>query len=420
MPLAPSPPKYYFIGIINILYETIIEKERRISWCSVMSCLAVISITLTVLLIVSNTPKVKRVLGYHGILILSVLSMLMLLIPMDVPWQMNVLSQWMKPLVNLMRLHITESLRINDLLIIIWGAGIVFFLFLYLISGVRLQLLIRNLPMKEAHLDKSLKALLPKKTKVRICYGISVPVSIRGLEKVILLPARSYSDKEISHIILHEAAHLRSGDHLIITLCDILCIIYWWNPVIRLLRKNLEKNLEIRCDASSVRDMTREEKADYMNTLLNVFRGRNDGLNRGLGFLGGKHSSHGELKERFLTIESELKSNKKPIPLWIHVIAVCGMGALILLSYSFAFSPLYLPGEYESDIISPDGKYVNIESAYNYDATIDSILVVNSESYIINHGDGEYTVMNIYGEQNVSDKWVEILSESGIEVVTTQ
>ena len=67
-------------------------------------------------------------------------------------------------------------------------------------------------------------------------------------EKRILIPDKKYSREELHYIILHEYTHLDNKDILTIQLINILCIVFWWNPFVDILKGDMYQSIEIRCD----------------------------------------------------------------------------------------------------------------------------------------------------------------------------
>ncbi len=55
---------------------------------------------------------------------------------------------------------------------------------------------------------------------------------------------------ELRYVLLHEYTHFLNHDTVVKLLVTLFCIIFWWNPVVYLLQKDLEQNLEIKCDLS--------------------------------------------------------------------------------------------------------------------------------------------------------------------------
>lgn len=404
-------PKHYFIGILYILYELLIKRNEFVSGYSLLSCLMWNSIFVLFFAILSRTRFFRRLIGNKGILLVVMLSMIQFFLPMDIPQQRIIFVDWLKPVGNLLRTPIYGTIRVKELLIYIWIAGILIQTVVYLVSRVRMSRLKRTLPKTEAAVPAIVKPLMPARTVVYTCYGISVPMSVWGYRRMILIPQRDYEEREICNIIRHESWHLKLYDHVTVFMADMLCIIYWWNPCVYILRHNIEKNLEMRCDLEAVKEMSREEAAEYMATLVTVFKGRYGGIYSGLGLLGNRRNLRSDLKERFLVLESELTEKQHR---WVNVLIAVMIITLMLVSDKYVFSPFYMPSEYTGGVIMPTGEW---EDSLGEDDYITAKTVMVSESaYIIDYGDGMYILHNPFSEQIISEEWADALVESGVRI----
>jgi beta-lactamase regulating signal transducer with metallopeptidase domain len=88
---------------------------------------------------------------------------------------------------------------------------------------------------------------------VRIVHGAIPPVvwSV-GLQPEILLPAALLSilgREERRTILAHELAHVRRLDHWVRWLEALVVVVYWWNPIVWLVRRELNRAEEQCCDA---------------------------------------------------------------------------------------------------------------------------------------------------------------------------
>jgi len=137
---------------------------------------------------------------------------------------------------------------------------------------------IKNYDMRlESNLQDILSEIIKeKKARIRptilICSSINTPMSFGVLNKYILLPDKEYKKQEAYYILLHEYTHLANGDLLVKMLIHILCSVYWWNPFVYLLQRDLEQTLEIKCDLAITKDINNEKKADYLETILSSIK----------------------------------------------------------------------------------------------------------------------------------------------------
>lgn len=76
-------------------------------------------------------------------------------------------------------------------------------------------------------------------------------------------------ESDVPHVIVHEQAHIRRGDHLWKPLGFALLTIHWFNPLMWLGYVLLCRDIELACDEKVIREFDSEQKADYSQALLN-------------------------------------------------------------------------------------------------------------------------------------------------------
>jgi len=89
---------------------------------------------------------------------------------------------------------------------------------------------------------------------------------------IIILPEEcvSLDDDDIKAILQHEWRHYLNKDLWIKILSTVLCCVMWWNPAVYLLRSNLDKTLELKCDLDVAKNMNDEETIRYMESIINL------------------------------------------------------------------------------------------------------------------------------------------------------
>jgi prepilin-type processing-associated H-X9-DG protein len=119
----------------------------------------------------------------------------------------------------------------------------------------------------------------------RVCcpavFGLARPVLLIPADRV-----STWTRREAHHVLLHELAHLKRGDLLTHAAYMVLVTLYWFNPLLWLIRKHLQHLRELCCDAT-VAKCLREETGAYRDTLLDTGRALlARPLDPGLGLLG--------------------------------------------------------------------------------------------------------------------------------------
>ena len=155
------------------------------------------------------------------------------------------------------------------------------------------------------------------------------------------------------YILLHEYTHLANQDIMLKMLIQVLCGIYWWNPLVYLLKKDLNQSMEIRCDLSVTRYLKEKERADYLEVMLKAFC--ESGLpdkSTGVACLAEERSK--SLLERFRVVADMEIVQKERVNVFAGVVLL----VLLVASYSFILQSEYDPPiseiETDEDIYSMD------------------------------------------------------------------
>ena len=163
---------------------------------------------------------------------------------------------------------------------------------------------------------------------------IDSPFVLGTIRPRIYLPYRMDS-RDRQHVIAHEQAHLRRGDHLWKPLGFLLLTIHWFNPVMWLSYVLLCRDIELACDETVIRELGCEQRADYMQALVScsVNRRRIAACPLAFGEIG--------VKERVKSV----MNYKKPT-FWIILLAII---ACVVLAVCFLTDPVASKTEQPSD-----------------------------------------------------------------------
>ena len=84
----------------------------------------------------------------------------------------------------------------------------------------------------------------------------------------IVLPVGIYTDKELGQILEHELTHIRQHDLLVKEVFGVLTALFWWNPFMWMLRRQLDDAIELSNDVAMYQRMGEAEKLDYASLLV--------------------------------------------------------------------------------------------------------------------------------------------------------
>ena len=113
-----------------------------------------------------------------------------------------------------------------------------------------------------------------KQIKIQLRYSsqINIPMGVGIFRKSIILPEETYSDSELYYILRHEYTHFLNKDLLLKIFVHLYWCIFWWNPAIYLIKRDLAQILEIKCDLDVTDNMKNEEKAAYLTTIVTMLK----------------------------------------------------------------------------------------------------------------------------------------------------
>lgn len=104
--------------------------------------------------------------------------------------------------------------------------------------------------------------------------GIYSPALTVGLKPMILLPANitdTLTDAQLACALRHELTHYRRRDHLLMLLLRLLTCVYWFNPIVWLMKRELMKDMETACDSAVTARLNGAERREYAMTLFALF-----------------------------------------------------------------------------------------------------------------------------------------------------
>lgn len=105
------------------------------------------------------------------------------------------------------------------------------------------------------------------------CEGIRSPFAMGLLRGRIYIPYHM-AEREREYILLHERCHIRHYDLWVRLLACILQAVYWYNPLVWVANRCMERDMEMRCDEYVLGQMGEDIRYDYSRSLLSYATGR--------------------------------------------------------------------------------------------------------------------------------------------------
>lgn len=335
----------------------------HITLFSFVTAVLLSSLLIVALYLSRKSVKTIRMLNFGYLACLYLFCLGRLFFSVELPFAAVICApSLMNPLhdVNEANLPMMEgSFLVSDLLLLVWAVGSILLFAQFLIRYHRGKRDIDRLPKQENQvLQKILDELQrgnkrPIPIQVLCCSGLSTPCGIGLLRRQILLPSQEYTEEELFHILSHELQHFQTHDLLVKWMIRVFQCLFWWNPLVYLLGKDMDQVLEIKCDLSVVKNYSRQETLAYMRTIKNQLE---QAIHTekivpvaSASLVGNFAMSN--VEERFLYLAESLKPNQRK-ELSKPAFAVLFV-ALIMASYSFV-----LQSSYEAPELDENGEKI--------------------------------------------------------------
>ena len=101
-----------------------------------------------------------------------------------------------------------------------------------------------------------------------VCEAVTTPEVTGLLRPRLLLPHERYDVQELRYILRHELCHLKRRDMLFKLVLLAANAMHWFNPIVYLMPRQADEDIELACDSAATDDLDRAERAAYSRTLL--------------------------------------------------------------------------------------------------------------------------------------------------------
>lgn len=372
-----------------------------------------------------NNKAFLKGFGVITVLVLHVLSLCRMLLPADFPFTEPIRVE---KIYNDIYLFLAKScgsiagreFSILDILLWIWffvsGVCLVYWMFSYCRNMHHFGRFRNNRNLLGEEILKVVQKETGRKMKIHLMVypTLDGPKSIGLFKKIILLPAKDYSNEELFSVLVHEYAHFLNHDLWIKFLAKLFQCLFWWNPLIILLQHDLSQILEIKCDFTVRQVFSKFKKTAYMQTLIRVYEDEStpkENTHKGIiaripSLFSFDTLFHGKFKnlwrpfwkrekppekteiyERF----DMLSNPGKPVTLFTQVLFYILCAIVIVWSYSFVFQPYYEPENKEiyTDISVSDASIFDGYILRKYDENTYYMVMRDGESYQITRDTAE-------------------------------
>ena len=101
-----------------------------------------------------------------------------------------------------------------------------------------------------------------------VCEAVTTPAVTGLLRPRLLLPHERYDVQELRYILRHELCHLKRRDMLFKLVLLAANAMHWFNPIVYLMLRQADEDIELACDSAATDGLERAERAAYSRTLL--------------------------------------------------------------------------------------------------------------------------------------------------------
>lgn len=107
-----------------------------------------------------------------------------------------------------------------------------------------------------------------KEPQMLVCEAITTPAVTGFFRPTLLLPHERYDLNDLRYILRHELCHLKRHDMLLKLVLLAANAMHWFDPMVYLMLRQADEDIELACDSAATDDLDRAERAAYSRTLL--------------------------------------------------------------------------------------------------------------------------------------------------------
>lgn len=156
----------------------------------------------------------------------------------------------------------------------VWAAGVLGVVLWNLVGWLRFRRWIKRWAVPEPSPEAAARAaeLSPVPVRLLRCPGLSGPMMTGLFRPTVLLPDPPPEGETLAFVLLHELTHFRRRDIWYKTLLLLAAAVHWFNPLVWLMLRAAEGDLERACDADVLRTLPPEARDPYAAAILAAAR----------------------------------------------------------------------------------------------------------------------------------------------------
>ena len=254
---------------------------------------------------------------------------------------------------------------------------------------------------------------MARKPKLFRSAHVATPMLLGLGRPLIVLPDGAYSEESARNVLRHELTHYRRGDLYVKWFFVAVASLHWFNPLMPLFRRELDRVCELSCDENVLARMEPSKRRSYGETLLDLAENR--ALPAGVvatTFAAEKRA----LKER---LEQIMKFKYKPRAIAALTVAALLLMGMLALAAAPARASAASAGSPEPTPMPPASTEASAENTVPVGLDVDEFLAAIAPDTTIELSPGTYDLSKAsdYGRETDSEyyRWEEVYD--GYELV---
>lgn len=296
-----------------------------ISVYSVISSIIFYNLGLFILFVLRRKTSFISRYAISTLLLLSALSIIRLLIPIDIAPIIIRSEIFVPKLIELLDYKFSIwPLSIGHSLAAIWIIGIFVQGFKICSVEYRVYKDHRIYPKIRSEQLKRVSSRLDRTYNIVLSPKVSQPYTMGIIKPVIYLPYIKYSDDEMYYVLLHEVQHIKSWDNLNRLLFLIAEAVFWWNPIAHYAVDDFELLTEFNCDLNVTAQMDELTVVNYLSTIVSVSKSLNPDEGKAKPKLALMFAQTDDIKKRFevLLQRNDRKPKRIKYAVWLLMLAI--------------------------------------------------------------------------------------------------
>lgn len=341
----------------------------RLTPSSILSSVMLISLVISFICIILKCNILIKNINFTSMFVCLGIIFIRLILPVEFKYSISFPSSTLLP--NIYKILNTKiGIRISSLLAIIW----ILIAVLKIYYNLSRYLSLINCAQKVSFADdKKINDLIKsiineRKNRTHIYFrviksaNIDTPMILGIRTPIIMMPDSDFTYDENYYILKHEIEHYYANHLLLKLIFTIISCIYWWNPIIYLLKKTINNCMEIQVDILITNDLNEKQKLSYLSCLLKV--AKNSTNNKYKYFLPFSSKYNSPLKQRFQIILSKRASFNKRI--CTSFIIVLFLLLLFIPSYLLVFEPYIITEDIKKETFILNDDFYLVENNENF------------------------------------------------------